>query len=210
MNQALSKIPTPSPVRIGLSGAHRVGKTYLASLLSEGMEMPFVRTTASATFKKLGIDPAAVPDWSTRIRVQRAVMDSLADQWAAGGEGFCTDRTPLDMAAYTLHDAHRFYDADADDFAAGGGMDAALDYAHRCIEMANAQFDAIILIQPGIELVHEDGKAALDEKLIESLNSSLLDLLKHPSLRVPAFVIPREVVMIDERIESVANIIDSL
>ena len=67
---------------IGLSGAHRTGKSSLARAFAEKHGIPFVETSASQVFKDLGVDPAATHDFSTRLTVQEEILKRFDAMYA--------------------------------------------------------------------------------------------------------------------------------
>ncbi|MFN6383158.1 MAG: AAA family ATPase, partial [Pseudanabaena sp.] len=86
---------------LGLCGAHRTGKTTLAIAISSDLNLPFVRTTTSQVFAQLGLDPAEPMDFQTRLFVQNHVLDAAEQVWQESASPFISDRTPIDMIAYT-------------------------------------------------------------------------------------------------------------
>lgn len=89
-------------VRLGLYGAHRSGKTTLARHISEELGVPFVETTSAKVFERYGLTPNSHIDIRHRLAIQCDILREAVDLWAAQPDGFVTDRTPIDMAAYML------------------------------------------------------------------------------------------------------------
>lgn len=58
------------------------------------------------------------------------------------------------------------------------------------------------MVQPGIRLVAEKGKAALNEAYIEHLNSLILGLSVDERIRVPHFYVPRYMTDLKSRIRA--------
>ena len=146
---------------LGLCGAHRTGKTTMAIAIGDRLNIPFVRTTTSQVFAQLGLDPAEPMDFKTRLFVQNHVLDAAEQVWQNSGIPFISDRTPIDMIAYTLGDIQGKTEVD---------FDLLSEYIDRCFVSTNHFFQNLAIIQPGIPLVYEQGKAApsvdkLDELL---------------------------------------------
>ena len=99
-------------MRIGLCGSHRTGKTTLAEAVSKKTGIPFVRTSTSEVFRRAGLDPAASLDFNKRLWIQNETLEAAKGVWEAAGKSFITDRTPVDMMAYTLGDIQGGTDAD--------------------------------------------------------------------------------------------------
>ena len=112
------------------------------------------------------------------------------------GNSVITDRTPLDMLAYTMAEAigEKVSTADQQRFK---------NYTNDCFNVTNRWFSAIIVVQPGITLVPEEGKAALNDAYIEHLNSLIIGLCCDERLKVPHFYIPRWRTTLEDRISSV-------
>ena len=87
---------------IGLCGAHRTGKTTLAIALSKKLKMPFVEIGTSKLFSDRNLDPAKPMDFRTRLHIQRVILNHAESIWFEMDESFICDRTPIDLAAYTL------------------------------------------------------------------------------------------------------------
>ena len=186
----------------GLCGGHRTGKTTLAKEYAKKYGVSFVETSVSAIFRELGYDPAVTYDFATRLMIQEEILKRIDAKLADyGGEDFITDRTPIDFIGYTLADA--IGDRVPDDC-----QDRLRKYVNDCFEVTNKRFGTIFLIQPGIQLVQEDGKAAMNEAYIEHLNSLILGLTVDERLKSYHFYIPRNVTEISERITAVRTALD--
>src|SRR5215210_6620606 len=89
---------------LGLCGSHRTGKSTLAKVIAQRTGKPYVKTITSSVFQEHGIDPALPMDFETRLRVQQQVLIAAGEVWQSEDQSFITDRTPIDMMAYTLAD----------------------------------------------------------------------------------------------------------
>src|ERR1035437_11190687 len=92
---------------IGLMGSHNTGKTTLMHAYAEKNNLARIETSVSAIFKELGRDPAAVFDFRTRMDIQEHVLTRVDEGYAEldPKEQAITDRTPIDMLAYTMAEA---------------------------------------------------------------------------------------------------------
>jgi hypothetical protein len=179
---------------IGLVGSHRCGKTSLARQYALKHGIPFLETSVSAIWRELGYDPSALYDFETRLTIQERILERVDAKFAEfSGREFITDRTPLDMAAYLIGDA-------IGDRVPDSCQERVKKYVADCFEATNRRFGVVILIQPGIPLVKEEGKAAMNEAYIEHLNSLMLGLTCDERLRSCNFYLPRAVVDMDRRI----------
>lgn len=179
---------------IGLCGAHRTGKTSLARAFAEKHKLEFVQTTVSQVFKDMGLDPAVTYDFKTRLDVQEAILKRSDAQYAAvGAKPAITDRTPLDFLMYTLADA-------VQNTVPEDQQARFKKYVQSCIDVTNKRFGVLLVVQPGIPVVVEEGKAALNEAYIEHLNSIVLGLSVDERIKSAHFYLPRHMTNMDERI----------
>ena len=179
---------------LGLCGAHRTGKTTLAIAISSHLNIPFVRTTTSQVFAQLGLDPAEPMDFQTRLFVQNQVLDAAEQVWQESASPFISDRTPIDMIAYTLGDIQGKTEVD---------FDLLSQYIDRCFASTNQFFQNLAIIQPGIPLVYEEGKAALNAAYIEHINILVIGLCNDSRLKTNVFCNARDVIAIDLRINNI-------
>lgn len=187
---------------IGLCGAHRTGKTSLARNFAQKQGIPFIETSVSKIWFELGYDPAVTYDFNTRLMVQEEILkriDAKLAQYA--GQEFVTDRTPLDMAAYTLADA-------IGDRVPSTAQKRLKDYLQACFDSTNKRFGVICLIQPGIPLVDEPGKAVMNEAYIEHLNSLIFGLTVDERVTSHHFYMPRAIVDMQERIDALTSAVN--
>ena len=154
----------------GLCGAHRVGKTTLAKTFAEMTGLPFVQTNVVDTFLRMGLDPQAEYEFGERLEIQQEIMTDLHARYLLAPKRFVTDRTPMDVFAYTLADVRRgslteWMEQD---------LEALWKYAMR---ITLTHLSMVALIQPGIPLVDNPLKAQASTGYIEHINSILIGLL---------------------------------
>ncbi|MCP4108947.1 MAG: AAA family ATPase [Desulfobacteraceae bacterium] len=178
-------------LKIGLCGSHRTGKTTLAKEISLKAGIPFVKTSTSEVFEQSGLHPADPMDFKTRIWIQHRVTDAAEKVWQAEQGSFVTDRTPVDMIAYTLGDIRGTTEADFNELK---------NYMDHCFEVTNKYFTKLAVIQPGIPLVYEKGKAKLNRAYIEHLNTVIMGLCSDERLATPSIIIKRSITAIEDRI----------
>ncbi len=177
---------------IGLCGSHRTGKTTLAREVADQYGIDFVVTTTTEVFKANGLKPSSPMDFTTRLWIQDKIITAAEEIWAACDGSFVTDRTPLDMLAYTLGDIQGIVTVE---FA------PLQNYIKRCIQSTNRFFGSLCVVQPGIKLIPAPGKAALNEAYIEHLNTLVLGLCVDERITVPFHCLPRETIDLQKRCE---------
>jgi AAA domain len=183
-------------MNIGLCGSHRTGKTTLAEAISRRTGMPFLKTVTSEVFQQCGLDPSGPMDFQKRLWIQHKILDAAEKIWQAEKAQFITDRTPVDMMAYTLADIQGTTEVNFDELEG---------YLARCIDVTNAFFTLLVLVQPGIPLMHEEGKAALNEGYLEHLNYMILGLCNDARVRGTFVYLHRAMTSLDDRVNTVLN-----
>jgi hypothetical protein len=135
-------------------------------------------------------------DFKKRLWIQHKILDSAEKMWQAKEEQFVTDRTPVDMIAYTLADIQGTTEVNFDELEG---------YLGRCIDVTNRFFALLVLVQPGIPLMHEEGKAALNEGYLEHLNYVILGLCNDDRIRGTFVYLHRAMTSLDDRVNTVLN-----
>jgi len=181
-------------VSIGLAGSHRTGKSTLARLVAKRSGIPFIKTTTTEVFTQLGLHPAARFDFTTRLAVQRRILQVYEDAWHTAREPFITDRTPIDLLAYTFADIQGNTKVNDDE------LDA---YVADCYAATNRYFKSLVLIQPGIPLIFATGKAALNKSYIEHINTLIIGFCHDERLVVPVIILPRMMTNLEVRVQAV-------
>lgn len=184
---------------IGLCGAHRVGKTTLALALSQAANIPFLKTYTSQIFAKHGLDPAKPLPFQTRLSIQQEILAAGEDVWRQASGRFVSDRTPLDMAAYTLADVQGTTEVDST---------ALLGYVRDCIQKTNQFFSQLIIVPPGIPLIHEPGKAALHEAYIEHIHTLIVGLCYSQNLSARISTLDRAILSLEARVKKTLSSIE--
>lgn len=188
---------------IGLSGAHRVGKSTLANAFAREHGIPYVQTSGSPVFKTLGLDPKADYPFETRYMIQQGVLECFRVQYehaSKQNKAFVTDRTPVDLAAYLLADVQRG--------TLNGNVEVGKlvnTYVEDCLREAARWFSMIVLVQPGIEVVEAEGKASGCPAFMEHLNALNAGLMQHDHFLVPHFAMPRDCLLLSERVQALSQ-----
>jgi len=183
----------------GICGAHRVGKSTLAQEYVKRTGAQYVQSPATQVYRDLGLSTETTHDFETRLMVQEEILRRLDAAYAALDivKPAVADRTPIDLLMYTL--------ADVD----GGKVPVHLEerlqrYITDCIGCINKRLSLLLLVQPGIPVVYEEGKASLSPGYIEHCNSLALGLVTDERIRPAHFYIPRAMVDLGERTDALA------
>jgi len=186
---------------IGICGAHRTGKSTLAEKLARTLGIPFVQTTTSQVFAEAGLDPSQPMDFGTRLLIQQKVLAAGEAVWSSSNQPFVSDRTPIDMMAYTLADIQGTTVVDFSQLSA---------YLQQCFATTNRFFRHLFVVQPGIPLVHAQGKAALNPAYIEHINALVIGLCQDSRLSCTVQLLPRSAVDLSERLALIQQTISSI
>lgn len=181
---------------IGLCGAQRVGKSTLAGAFSEATGIPALYTSASGVFEGLGLDPKADYPLAQRLDIQRRILEHIEQQYRSVESGvFIADRTPIDMMAYTLADVQRSN--------VPSELEGVIEsYLSDCIEVSNSVFSILMVIQPGIKVVEEAGKAPGSFSYTEHINHLVMGLVVSENVESAHYYIPRSMTSMQKRIEA--------
>jgi hypothetical protein len=190
---------------IGLTGAHRTGKSTVAKDFAEQNDIAFLQSQASQAFKDLGVDVKQDTPFDQRLAVQHEILCRFEEDAKKLRSAFISDRTPLDFLAYTLADVQKETLTEQQEHALGG-------FAFRCHAVANDLFKAIIVIPPGIPYMDEPGKpppsAAYQEHIHALINGLVFD--SRLGGDVDRVGLPRIMTGHEDRLNVVGNVFERL
>lgn len=189
---------------IGLAGSHRTGKSTLAKRFGEVAGYTYVKTSASKIFEELGLDPKVDYPLSKRLWVQLRLLEDLQQTYEARHNYVVVDRTPIDLMAYTIADVTR---QNVDPYA----DQEIMAYIDKCYAVTRKYFSAIIVLQPGIEVIEEVDKAPGVESYMEHINMLCMGALSMPGMKaVRAYIMSRHCLELDDRVSSMIDIVAAL
>jgi len=184
----------------GFSGVHRTGKTTTAKEVAARMQLPFIETTVSDVWRGLGVDPSKPMSFQVRMQAQYQILETLAKSYSQH-RVFVSDRTPIDLMAYTLADVSAVNEVD---------HSVLVDYLQACAEAATTYFSAIMVIQPGIPYVNTELKGNDDRSYMELLNTIMRGCMTHPKLTgLRANILSEDVTDLEYRIRLGVSFFDS-
>lgn len=191
---------------IALSGPHGSGKSSLAeyvhnkAVYDKGKDFPMklrvfslCPSVASDVFKRYGYKQSDEITAHERMFLQNEILTRQIDEYEQLKEPFIADRSPMDMAAYMMCDAHlnresMFIPAQA--------------YAARCAKVTKRFFKKIVVVPFCIPYEKSDKRPPFNERYIKTWTSRLIGLLN--SNNVPFIVMP-EIDGIEKRAEWLAK-----
>jgi hypothetical protein len=192
----------------GFAGAHRTGKTTLMKEVAKHLGIAWVETNVSKVFEDLSLSPRETYPFETTLQVQEAILDKLEAGYEHVGmheQAWITDRTPLDVLAYTMADIGRTT-----------LTDERLRHAYnrhmtRCIRLTQRWFDDIVIISPGIPAVDEPGKAPPCPAYRHHLTTLLRAMPQWACFsddELGLWILPSKIVELDERVRQCLVIFD--
>lgn len=133
-----------------LSGAHRTGKTSLAKALSERLGIPYLDCNVTPELEAAGYDQVAALSLEMRLACQEKRLELHMAKIESAPRPCITDRSPLDLAAYTIAEFNMHSDP--------GLAAQAQSYVQRCINLTMIHHDTIIAVRPLPFFTVEEGK----------------------------------------------------
>ncbi|RWB95633.1 MAG: hypothetical protein EOQ56_28200 [Mesorhizobium sp.] len=138
----------------GFVGPSRAGKTTLARKVSEELAMEFHPTSTSKVAKDHGFDLMAPLSLADRVAVQNILLDNHIKELETLPRPLLIDRTPVDYLAYLLAE----FNMTSGQAASPATLDAAHDYAKRCMSAASRYYDFLYYLAPLPFYKEEEGK----------------------------------------------------
>ena len=181
---------------LGLAGAHRTGKTTLATEIAEQHGIQFLQTVTASIFEREGVDPSLPMPFEVRMRMQNLVLDSACEIWSGATGTFVSDRTPVDMLAYTMADMN------ANRKLSNSEESLVVEYIKRCYKASNDHFQVIILIQPGIPVMEAMKLSGpMDAMYMEHFNFIAVGALTDARSKNLRYVMPRAILSLQGRVD---------
>jgi AAA domain len=184
---------------VGLCGAHRTGKTTLATeFCKKDRLFKFAPTSVSQMMISRGFDPALDYGIEERIAIQEVILTELDQHYSQHEKNTIFDRTPLDAAAYMLADVRR----ENVDPATQGKIVA---YVERAIDITNRRFAMLLYVPPVLKLEPAPGKAPAEPAYVEHIAQIINGLKNDERMRVKHYTLPRRYTDIDTRVAAMQN-----
>lgn len=125
----------------GISGSSRSGKSTLAKALAQTLNLPYVDSSTTALMKQSGYNPVANMSIADRIDAQEKLLISYVLLMQKAPRVFITDRTPIDMLAYTLAEV-TMHNTNAE-------ISQRINlYAERCMNATGNLFSLLFVTRP--------------------------------------------------------------
>lgn len=177
---------------LGLSGAHRVGKSTLGKALGEVTNLDYL--PLPPIMKELGYRQDVDYSFSERLVIQDKILNRAAEIWRDHPTPFVCDRTPLDMAAYTIADALRSNVSPEDDLL-------LMEYIEKCYRVVSTFFDTVLIIAPGIPFVADPDKPPRNDAYQHHIHYLIQGFCWDDRLRSNVAFMPRQITDHGQRVQ---------
>lgn len=196
-------------ILLGLIGAHRTGKTTLARALGEELGVPVCETRLSQAMREMGVSPQADVPFAERLELQNRLLGCLIDSYQEATTAnpsanlIITDRTPMDIAAYTLAEVQRQ--------SLTKKLEADLErHFMLCRKVFNLSFAMGVVVQPGIPLVEDDSKAPANHAYQAHVNACILERTLALRGSVPVQILPIKCLEVSSRVSEISHCFHSI
>lgn len=189
-------------MRIGFAGAHRTGKTTLANAVAKHFGHELTAGSCTPAFVNSGKKPSDDMSYTDRFVIQQDILERYKAS-VEGKEVVFIDRTGLDFMAYTSAEMNTKEYATLSEET----ISAIGDYLNDCL-MSVDGLDAIFIVPPGIQIVHDETKAICDDLIIESINALIVGYAEKVTT-TNVYLLDRSVLLLEDRVKVVVDIIQS-
>ena len=180
---------------IYLSGAHRTGKSYLATIAAHCLSINFREAKLSEVYSQLNTSPQNNIAPSMYLPIQElmlARMNSSCIQTAK-----IVDRSHVDLAAYAIYHVRNNPELNT----------WLTDYVDRCL--SNIDKDAVIVSVPISPLNIEDTSKSFTKESAQAIEDILQGLYLHPMLKAKVVHVPVQTTKIYERVQIIDDILQN-
>lgn len=136
------------------AGSHRSGKSTTAQIVAQRLGLPFIDSNVTKELLDAGFDQVGVLDLERRMECQVKRFELHMEKYLAAPRPCVTDRSPLDIAAYTLAEFSMHSSAEL-------GNEAA-NLVNLCIKMTRLHYDMLIIPRPLPAYAVEPGKPPMN------------------------------------------------
>ena len=179
--------------KIYLSGAHRTGKTYLATIAAHCLNINFKEANLSEVYAQLNTLPQASLAPTMYLPIQELMLARMNSSPINSAR--IVDRSHVDLAAYAIYHVRNNPELES----------WLTDYVERC--MNSIDKDAVIVSIPLSSLDIEDASKSFSKDSAQAIQDILQGLYLHPTLKAKVVHIPVETTKIYERVQVIADIL---
>lgn len=178
---------------IYLSGTHRTGKSYLATIAAHCLNINFREAKLSEAYRQLNTQPQSVLVPTMYLPIQELMLVHMNSSSINSAQ--IVDRSHVDLAAYAIYHVRNNPELNS----------WLTDYVERC--MNSIDKDAVIVSVPISSLSIEDAPKSFTKDSAQAIQDILQGLYLHPSLKAKVVHIPVETTKIYERVQVIDDIL---
>ena len=178
---------------IYLSGAHRTGKSYLATIAAHCLSINFREANLSAVYSQLNTSPQDTLAPSMYMPIQELMLDRMNSSYINSAR--IVDRSHVDLAAYAI-----YHISNNPEYSTW-----LKDYVERCL--GSIDKDAVIVSVPISSLNIEDTSKSFTKDSAQAIQDILQGLYLHPLLKAKVVHIPVQTTKLYERVQIIDDIL---
>ena len=178
---------------IYLSGAHRTGKTFLATIAAHCLNINFKEANLSEVYARLNTNPQAPLTPTMYLPIQELMLARMNS--TAINSARIVDRSHVDLAAYAIYHVRNNPELES----------WLTDYVERCLNSIHK--DAVIVSVPISTLSIEDTSKSFTKDSAQAIEDILQGLYLHPLLKAKVVHIPVQTTKLYERVQVIADIL---
>lgn len=179
---------------IYLSGAHRTGKSYLATIAAHCLNINFREAKLSEVYSQLNTQPQSVLVPTMYLPIQELMLVRMNSIKSAQ----IVDRSHVDLAAYAIY--HLRNNPELNSWLT--------DYVERCLN--SIPKDVVIVSVPISSLSIEDASKSFTKDSAQAIEDILQGLYLHPLLKAKVVHIPVQTTKLYERVQIIDDILKEL
>lgn len=178
---------------IYLSGAHRTGKTYLASIAAHCLNINFREAKLSEAYRQLNTQPQSILVPTMYLPIQELMLVRMNSNSINSAQ--IVDRSHVDLAAYAIYHVRNNPELNT----------WLTDYVERCLTSIDK--DAVIVSVPISSLSIEDAPKSFTKDSAQAIEDILQGLYLHPLLKAKVVHIPVQTTKLYERVQVIADVL---
>lgn len=178
---------------IYLSGTHRTGKSYLATIAAHCLSINFREVKLSEVYSQLNTQPQSVLAPTMYLPIQELMLARMNSNSITSAQ--IVDRSHVDLAAYAIY--HLRNNPELNSWLT--------DYVDRCLNSIDK--DAVIVSVPISSLNIEDASKSFTKDSAQAIQDILQGLYLHPLLKAKVVHIPVQTTKLYERVQIIDDIL---
>ena len=178
---------------IYLSGTHRTGKSYLATIAAHCLSINFREAKLSEVYSHLNTVPQASLTATMYLPIQELMLARMNSSYIKSAR--IVDRSHVDLAAYAIYHVRNSPELQS----------WLTAYVDRCLSSIDK--DAVIVSVPISSLNIEDTSKSFIKESAQAIQDILQGLYLHPLLKAKVVHIPVQTTKLYERVQVIDDIL---